>query len=164
MEQKKISLYAITALCVCVGIVIGAFSARRFFSETKEHLTIERSTPVREAPSTFADITSLNKIDKLTVLEKADFTKASQELPTVIRLTEDLTITDNATKQRYQLKAESYFRVKATEKHAYQISATTNKGNNVELLIEKKYAIPLEAGLWKKVQDKKGKAGWVKIK
>ena len=163
MDQRKLTLHAITALIACAGLVGGTLAARALVASHKEHLTLDHSAIVREAPTTFADIVSINKREKLTVIDKVDFTKNAKNYPTIIKLTEPLTIKDKETKQQFKLKENTYYKVLKKEKGELRIEATTNKGNNVQLTIPAKQALPLEDGVWKKVQDSKGNVGWVKI-
>lgn len=164
MEQRKLIFYAITALCACVGIVVGAFSSRKIVSAHKETMRIERGTQVREWPSELAEITSLNKNDRLEVISLADYTAKNKNIPTIVKVNNQLKVIAKDTKQQYIIKEESYLKVVNKNKHSYTIEAQTNKGNTVKLELDAKDVTPLEEGLWKHVKDKTGYMGWIKVK
>lgn len=163
MDQKKLQLYAITALFACVGLIIGTITTRKFINPNREAIHLSRTSIVREHPTSFADITSINKLDKVTVLEKIDFSKPAKDYPTVIRTKRPLTLTCQENNKQYALEADALFRVVEKNKHGYTIEAKSNKQDLVRLSINSKDAAPMEEGLWKLVEDKKGQTGWLKI-
>lgn len=164
MEQRKLTFYAITALCACVGIAFGAFGARKIVGSYKETLRVERGTKIREWPSELADVISINKNDRLEVLSQADYTSKNKNIPTIVKVEKQLKVINKDTQQQYLIKENTYYPITAKKKHSYIIKATTNKGNTVELELDAKDVTPLEEGLWKHVKDKTGYMGWVRVK
>lgn len=163
MDQRKLTLYTITALFACAGLVIGTFVTRKFINHSRETISLSRTSIVREHPTAFADITSINKLDKVIVLEKIDFSKHPKDYPTVIRLKRHLILTNKETSKQYELEADALFPVVAKDGHDYIIEAQSNKQEQVSLRVSKKDATPMEDGLWKLVADKKEQTGWLKI-
>lgn len=164
MEQRKMYFYAGTALCLALGIMLGALRAKKIFGSQPETMRIERGTLVREWPSELADVISLNKNDRLEILSEADYTSKNKNVPTILKVNNYLKHIDKATKQQYIIKEDTYYPIIAKKRHSYIIRATTNKGRSVELELEEKEVTPLEEGLWRHVKDKKGYMGWVRMK
>lgn len=161
MAKNNSTLIVGSAVFGIAGLIAGYFLANMFLKEPNQYYTLTDNNVLMEYPSSLA-----NKINRplelnkpLLVVDKCDYAELVKNGPIVAKMKDRVKITKDG--KQYCLTKDSSFRVVSNSENNTVIEATTNKGNTVNLNVNRNDVTDNDNGVWLKVIDSAKNTGWV---